>query len=627
MTELKNKTVEPDLDAMLRELEAEQNGKTNPGLSDLEMLEMIEELGELRPDEKSDLVRLRSGSSGTPNDTDLARGNASARNGADQLSLEQKQAIAIASAKARAQKAATYEKLMAKSRELDAAGDREGARRVAIIALKRRANAAPKVEPQNKPFWQTVQENLVGDDDPTSQNFGEKVGSLINKAGESLTFGLVGDEASAAAESALGLGGYDERRDHYRQQEDLLKEEHPVLALGAELAPAALPGVGAANLAMRGAGLGTKMARGGALGATQGGLYGFTEGEGDMESRLDQAKDAAVMSGVLGVGAAPLGVGLQRGAERWAKGRAVNEMVKNAPSAGELKSRATSLYQRGQQRTQVLDPSAAKNLAADAATTLKKEGVMRADGSLITRDPDARRILDELQDLSQFGLEGNQVKPVREIFKAAAQDNNPARSRIGTILLRKFDEAVAKNAPEFRQGDEFYGRAKKVEAVDQMVDLADTSDTANALRREFQKADRQSIKGKLGGMSDDEAAAIQRVARGGRIENIARRAGRTAPSSIGSAFYTGATPMIAGSLAGSPGIGAAVGGAALGVGIAGRAVSNHAQRKYADIVRALMASGGKMPEGKDPVAYKQLIAALLAGSAPRAGAMSVSTGP
>lgn len=486
-----------------------------------------------------------------------------------------------------------------------------------------------------RPLGQTLKENLLGDDDPTTQNTGEKIGSFLNKAGESLTFGLVGDEASAKVESALGIGrpttadlvkgdnrsAYERRRDHYRQQEEQFAQDHPVAAFGAEFVPLAIPGVGAMAAAAKGTTMTGRMLRGGAVAGGQGATYGFMEGEDGLENRLQQGATTGALSAGIGALAPVVGRGVERYADHRATKKATNEMVKNAPSPQALKDDAAGFYNAGRARGAIASADEAQSLAVDVADTLKREGVMRADGSMITRDPDAKRILDELQDLTRFGLEGNQVKPVRELFSGAARDSHPARARIGKILLDKFDDFVGQRAPEYRQGDELYRRAKKAEAVDQMIDIADTSDTANALRREFQKADRNQIKGKLGGMSDDEVNSMQRVARGGRAENAARAVGRSAPTSLTSAMFTGGLPLTTGALAGSPGIGATVGGTALAAGLIGRGLSNHAQRKHAEIAKALMASGGVMPKATASDAFKRKIAEALMAASPRAGVM------
>jgi len=75
--------------------------------------------------------------------------------------------------------------------------------------------------------WDRFRANWLPDDDPTSHNMGEKVAAGINKAGEALTFGLIGDEADARVKSWLGPGTYDEELAKNRQQEEVFEQENP----------------------------------------------------------------------------------------------------------------------------------------------------------------------------------------------------------------------------------------------------------------------------------------------------------------------------------------------------------------------------------------------------------------
>lgn len=466
------------------------------------------------------------------------------------------------------------------------------------------------VLPSPRQAVRNLKENLLGDDDPNTLNRGETLGQFLNSAGESMTLGVVGDEADAALRSTLTGDSYDKTLDRVRQQEAVFDRDHPVASLAAEVAPLALPGVGAANWVGRARNLPHLMARGGAVAGAQGGLYGFTEGEGGLKDRATEAAKAGTVSGGLGGALAPVARGVQRGLDNRKQKAATKAMVRNAPSADDLSNRATQLYAKGESRGRVLTPEAAKGLEAEVLTALREKGLMRSNGQLITRDQDVRRIVKEMQDVAKFGLEGNQVKPVRAMFQAAAQDRDPMRARIGTILLGKFDDAVKRNAPEFAEGDALYHRMKKAEGVDQMMDLADTSETANALRREFQKFDRRNIKGQAGSMTADEAEAMRQAARAGRVSGAI---GRSAPRSLSGAIFTGGTPFMAGTLAGSPAIGAAVGLGAMGLGAIGRAHSNRSQKGAAEIARALMLSGGKMPKATEADATKKLIAQILMG--------------
>ena len=72
----------------------------------------------------------------------------------------------------------------------------------AELEVRRRAAAARAAASQRRAqtsasIGQRLRDNLLGDDDPSTQNLGERIGSTLNKAGEAMTFGLIGDETGA----------------------------------------------------------------------------------------------------------------------------------------------------------------------------------------------------------------------------------------------------------------------------------------------------------------------------------------------------------------------------------------------------------------------------------------------
>ncbi|WP_343503583.1 hypothetical protein [Alloyangia pacifica] len=199
-----------------------------------------------------------------------------------------------------------------------------GTSREDIASALQRRFGAPEA---TKSFGQRFVENIVGDDDPTTQNFGEKVGTWMNKAGEAMTLGLIGDEASAAVESALPGMSYHERRDHYRQQQDILERENPIASFGADLVGGGLAGLATGGVASAPTVLGT-IGRGAGLGLAEGGLYGFLEGEGGVGGRAANAASQGAQGLAVG-GAAPIVVG---GVAR--AGRAVADPVLGALGIG-----------------------------------------------------------------------------------------------------------------------------------------------------------------------------------------------------------------------------------------------------------------------------------------------------
>lgn len=148
-----------------------------------------------------------------------------------------------------------------------------------------------------KPLGRRIAENIVGDGDPTTQNFGERVGSMLNSTGEAMTFGYIGDEASAKASALLPGGmGYEDRLAHERQQQAIFERDNPGLALTSQIAGGMIAPVAAT----------TSLPAAIGLGAFGGASYGFMEGEG-REDRLRGLGYGALFGGALGAAGIPLG--------------------------------------------------------------------------------------------------------------------------------------------------------------------------------------------------------------------------------------------------------------------------------------------------------------------------------
>ena len=127
---------------------------------------------------------------------------------------------------------------------------------------------------------------------PTDRGGNSFIRNLIRTGAQGLSFGTA-DEIEAFVRSKLGDGTYSENLDSIRSEIKTFAEEHPKLALGAEITgslPTALVGgAGLARLGVKGA---AKIA------GLEGAAYGFGAGEGGFGER---AKSAAV-GGVVGAG-------------------------------------------------------------------------------------------------------------------------------------------------------------------------------------------------------------------------------------------------------------------------------------------------------------------------------------
>lgn len=121
------------------------------------------------------------------------------------------------------------------------------------------------------------------------------------------TFANIGMGVGAIGAEAAGANmpdAYTQGRDEVRGNINQARDEYPVTSMVSEIAG----GVAYPGGAMKGgAPLVKQMPRMGALGAVQGGAYGFNSAEGDLGDRADAGKTGAVFGAVLG-GALPVGV-------------------------------------------------------------------------------------------------------------------------------------------------------------------------------------------------------------------------------------------------------------------------------------------------------------------------------
>ena len=166
--------------------------------------------------------------------------------------------------------------------------------------------AQQPAEPQERGFGAVLKDNLIGVDDGVT-SYGEALGTWLNRGGESMTLGLVGDEASAAVgapiKRALGNSDatYESELARFRQNEENMSGAGRLSAdLFGAIAPAAL-GVGVVSAAPT---LGRAMARGAGLGAGAGATQGFMEGEGGLSNRAQSGVVGGAIGGAFG-GALP----------------------------------------------------------------------------------------------------------------------------------------------------------------------------------------------------------------------------------------------------------------------------------------------------------------------------------
>lgn len=475
------------------------------------------------------------------------------------------------------------------------------------------AEAQRRGLPVKRGIGAAIMDNLVGRDDGV-QSYGETLGAMLNKAGEAMTFGLVGDEASAAVAGAIPGGmGYDQRLAYERQQEANMERDNPGLALGAEIGGgvlgALLPG-GAIGTLGRGAGMGARVAASGAAGAGAGGVYGFMEGEGS-QGRIEGAQSGATWGLAGGIAAPVVGAAGQKIADKVVGNRAIRMATASAPTTDELRAAGNAAYDAVDGAGVQIKPEAFDRTRATVLEALRgRTGFdeLPGPGSLTPNSARVMQIMDEAS--GRMAQEPTAALPFRSLDQmrrqagtAAGNIANKGDQKAGMTIIEGLDDFIQRLGPDdVVAGDvnalkdaipnarEIWGRMSRSQLIDDAMAQEGNylSGGASAIRNQFAKILRNDKLSR--GFSEAEKAAMRRVVQGTMPEQIMNLLGGGIGqlAQIGAGFGVGGVP---GALLGA-------GGAALA-----RKGSEGITRKNAEIVRALVANG-RLPD-QLPVASEQ----------------------
>jgi len=480
-------------------------------------------------------------------------------------------------------------------------------------------------EPPKKPrsFWDAVMDNVVGRDDGV-MSFGEQLGTAMNMGGEAATFGVVGDEAAAAADAMIGRGSYKERLEKYRDDENQLWKENPVGAAAYTFAPAMLTGGAGAKAVAATPTLAGKMATSGVLGALGGGTYGFMEGEGGLENRKSTGATGATVGGTVGL-AAP-GIARVAGALTKAAGdrSARRALVRSAQSMDELADKSQAAYAR-----------------ADKAAPIPRTQFAQASDDILqgARDagynpklqPKSQVVMEEIADAAN--IDRGQNIGFRELETLRRQAQSPAgmmsdrsEQMVGSRIIEGIDDFVA-NSPtmgkEATEARRLWTALRQTELLETAMEKARNSASGfeNGLRVEFRRILNNPKLSR--GMSGDTIKAMQDVVRGTPASNFLKKVGRMMGPGIdaqSNMLGLGLSAGAGGAVAQAVGLPWYVGAAV--PPIVGRLAQGGAQsltRQQAEVARALAATGGKLPQATERLS--PVVRALLLGGGATSGGM------
>jgi len=452
-------------------------------------------------------------------------------------------------------------------------------------------------------LWGRLKDNVLGVDDGV-QSYGETGAAVLNKAGESMTFGAVGDEAAGAFDAAVGRGNYGDRRDFYRKQETDLEESHPALSLGADvggaLAGVMIPG----GLAMKGAGLARRVAGSAVAGGVGSGVYGFAEGEGGFDPRIDAAKSAAKVGAGIGAVIPVAGAGINMVANSLLGKRAISAAAKNAPTTEQLRRQGSQAYQAVDDMGVSIKPSAFKRATDGISSDMMDRGMddLPGPGSLTPLAGRFNQVMGEMN--SEMAADPTASLPFKAVDRlrrkagAVASTQDPTDAALGSSAIGGIDDFIRNLSPgDVDAGDakaigpaiekarDTWAKMSRSQTIDDAIGASEDylSGGSSGIRNQFKRILRSDKLSR--GFSDAEKKVMKRVVNGSFPEQILNLVG-------GGLGQLGA---IGGGIAtGSP-LGAVAG---LGIAAGARKGSEALSRKNAEVVRAIIANGGmkEMPQ-------------------------------
>lgn len=441
--------------------------------------------------------------------------------------------------------------------------------------------------------------------------------SAVHGAAQGVTFGAA-DEIAGGVGGLVGAvmpgqtmrEGYEEYRDRARGMLEASRRENPWTTGLSEVGSAmALPMGPAAGFVSQGAGLGARSARSAAVGGGLGAVYGFGAGEGGVDERGHSAWDTALIGAGLGAASPAMAEIASRLLGR-SQRAAAREMARTTESVDDLRERGGDLFRQARATGETLGPNQTGDLAARLRGIAEEFGAVTPSGRVDPGMPGIAHALAMADDFATGSMRPEQYQAFRGAIQRAAGSSERAERALGVRMLEAFDEFADDLSPLFREGNATLARAHRGDLIERTIQLAGDragqfsgSGFENALRTEFRALARDITRGRLRGLTPDQTEAIQRVARGGPVENLLRGMGRAAPSSLPNIAMGGGMPFLIGNAVGGPMAGAAASAATMGIGGLSRRAATTMQTNNAQIAAALMRSAtGRAPEARASLA-------------------------
>lgn len=255
------------------------------------------------------------------------------------------------------------------------------------------------------------------------------------------------------------------------------------------------------------------------------------------------ARGSAAVPGEAGISGAEAAATTQRGTR-------LAPVSAEAPSKADLKGAARALYKSAEDKGGMIAPESFSSAQDTLTSDLKKQGL---DPTL---HPDTTAALKRFnEEPGPITLE--KLETLRRIAKDAESAQRPADQRLAGEMVDAIDSYAegleAKDlmsgsteaVQHVKQARDYWSRARKADTLDELVRRAELSapnfsgsGMENALRTEFRALAKNQRRMRL--FTAEERVAIERVAKGGPLENGLRMLGKFAPTGLVSAVGSAA---------------------------------------------------------------------------------------
>jgi hypothetical protein len=376
--------------------------------------------------------------------------------------------------------------------------------------------------------------------------------------------------------------------DASRRQLAQSAQEHPYLTAEGNLVGGTALGSNLAKGGLTLAGRATSIPGAIGAGALEGAGYGAAYGAGagtTPEDRLAQAGKGAAMGAATGA--------VTGGVAAFAASKGVK-----LPTTQEIKDKSQAAYQTAENAGVVLTPQASIDLADKVDVALQAANINpRIHGQ-------ATAALQALKEDAQKGFTLTKLDQARQLFRDASMTSDAGNNRVAKLGIAAIDSEVknlqpaqlqAGNAPvalaALKDARSSWSQYSKAQVLDDVMEIADVkggeysvSGKENAVRAGFKNLYTSLVRDKAerAMWTDQEVAAIKKVAQGGPVVNFLRFIGKGAVRGPVSGL-----PALAGYALGGP-VGA---GAVAAVGEAGKYGALLARLKDANLAQQLIRTG------------------------------------